>query len=152
MYKSQEFRSRNATGMRKLPWLLSVALIAFFATATALVGTALHRSGVDANLPWGLCLAYLLIGWSAAFARQRFGMMGVGFHLIVSGLVIWILATTSGVGGSVLVPVGSAAFTTFFSLRAGYFWLLGSTIVQILVMFLPKKWFRRGIPAAVHGE
>ena len=152
MHKPQEPRNGSATETRERPWLLSVALIAFFATATALVGTALHRSGVDADLPWGLCLAYLLIGWSAAFARQRLGMIGVGFHLVVSGLAIWILATTSGAADSVLVPVGSAAFTTFFSLRAGYFWLFGSTIVQILAMFLPKRWFKRGTPAAVHGE
>lgn len=113
------------------------------ALLSGVIGTGLHRSGADLNIPWGLVFAFVLVGLSTVLARRRLGAMGVGFHLIAASAVIWWLAITMGPGGDVLVPIASAAFTTFFSMHAGYIWLFGSVILQILVLLIPKRTFAK---------
>jgi len=106
----------------------------------AALGTGLHRSGADRNLPWGLLLALALVFFGAWLARRRMGVIGLGFHLIVSSMVVWFLASTVGPGGDILVG-SSPAFVTFFSANAGVIWILGTVVVQIAVLIFPKKFF-----------
>jgi beta-lactamase regulating signal transducer with metallopeptidase domain len=56
---------------------------------------------------------------------------------------VWWLAITPGPGGDVLVPIASQAFTTFFSSHAGYIWLFGSIVVQLVIIFVPQRFFVR---------
>lgn len=117
-------------------------LVTVVAAAVAgLIGTVLHRSGADINVPWGLVAAFALVFFSTWLARRRSGAIGVGFHLIVCSAVVWWLAVTMGPAGDVLVPIASKAFVTFFSQQAGYIWLFGSIAVQLIVLFFPKRFF-----------
>ncbi|MCI1984229.1 MAG: alcohol dehydrogenase [Bifidobacteriaceae bacterium] len=109
------------------------------ALASGVIGTGLHRSGADYNIPWGLILALALVGFSTWMARRRMGPTGVGFHLITCSAVVWWLAITMGPGGDVIVPIASKAFTTFFSMHAGYIWLFGSILIQLAIIFVPKR-------------
>lgn len=117
---------------------LTITLLLGF--LVALIGTSAHRMGAADNIPYGLVLALILIGISAWQARARNGVIGLAVHLIASSLGAGMLAG-QGPMGDVLVPVGGAAFTTFFGLHVGYFWLLGLIIVQCVIVFLPAAWF-----------
>lgn len=111
------------------------------AAIVSVIGTGLHRSGADINVPWGMVCALGLLGMSTWVSRRRMGVSGVGIHLVVASMVIWWLASTMGPGGDVIVPVGSVAFVTFFSQWSGYIWLLGSLVVQLAVLFFPRRLF-----------
>ena len=45
--------------------------------ASAFVGTFAHRMGAELNIPYGLVLAFLLIGLSTWCARSRMGAVGL---------------------------------------------------------------------------
>ena len=41
-----------------------------------------------------------------------------------------------------LTPVGfSGSSVPYFSQRVGYLWLIGCIVVQLMLMFLPARWF-----------
>ena len=121
--------------------VLAWARIALFGAAAAFLGTVISRDGVDGPFPWGLLSSLLLAFLTAVLARRSRGIAGVGAGLAFSSAIAWILALSPGAGGSILVPVASPAFTTFFSAWAGYVWLFGMIIVQVVAALLPRKWF-----------
>ncbi|MCI1936393.1 MAG: alcohol dehydrogenase [Bifidobacteriaceae bacterium] len=127
-----------------------VLVIVVSAAVSGVVGTVLHRSGADLNIPWGLLAAFGLIFFSTWLARRRVGAIGVGFHLIFCSAVIWGLALTEGPGGDILVPVASEAFLTFFSQNAGYIWLFGCVLVQFAVLLFPHSFFEPAVDAPAH--
>lgn len=63
--------------------------------ASAFVGTFAHRMGAELNIPYGLVLAFLLIGLSTWCARSRMGAVGLALHLIASSLTAWGMALTT---------------------------------------------------------
>jgi hypothetical protein len=121
--------------------LTNVLVTIVSAAIVSVIGTGLHRSGADINVPWGMVCALGLLGMSTWVSRRRMGVSGVGIHLVVASMVIWWLASTMGPGGDVIVPVGSVAFVTFFSRWSGYIWLVGSLVVQLAVLFFPRRLF-----------
>lgn len=121
--------------------VLAWARIAAFGAIAAFLGTVISRDGVDGPFPWGLLCSLLLVFLTALLARRCRGIAGVGAGLVFSSALAWILALSPGAGGSILVPVASPAFTTFFSASAGYIWLFGMIAVQVVAALLPRKWF-----------
>ncbi|MFT8358686.1 alcohol dehydrogenase [Bifidobacterium aquikefiri] len=106
----------------------------------SIVGTPVHRMGASSNLPYGLVLALVLVGISAWQARARGGIIGLVLHLIASCFGVGMLAG-QGPMGDVLIPVGGAAFNTYFGLHVGYYWLLGLILVQFVIALFPVQWF-----------
>ena len=121
----------------RFEWRLAICAAA--GAAVGIVGTAAHRMGASANIPYGLALALVIVGISAWSARARCGALGLGFHLVTSSAAAWLLAMP-GPGGDVIVPVASSAFTTFFSRQAGYLWLFGMIAVQAVLLLIPRAW------------
>lgn len=119
--------------------------IIFFSLAAGLIGTLLHRSGADRGIPWGLALALLLLFATAWWSRRAHGLLGLAICLLLSTGLIWLVGSNYGPGGDILVPIASKAFTTFWSKNAGYTWIVGATIVQLIVMFFPAHLFE--VPA-----
>ena len=101
---------------------MSVTVLA--GAGSGFVGTLAHRMGASVNIPYGLVLAFVILGLSAWCARARLGASGLALHLIASSIVAWGLAV-GGAAGDVLVPVGFASAMPFFSQHAGYIWLYG---------------------------
>ena len=91
------------------------------------VGTIMHRS----VQPWGLVLSLLLVLTAATMARALGGLVTwIGF---VVGLGVTVLALSQGgPGGDVLVPSGQ---------KLGLVWMLGSLVVAVVAMLLPRSWF-----------
>lgn len=108
--------------------------------ASAFVGTIAHRMGAFMNIPYGLVIALLILGISTWCARARMGTTGIGVHLIASSVTAWGVAIC-GVNGSALTPVGFSGSVPFFSQNVGYIWLYGLVILQVVMLFLPRKWF-----------
>lgn len=108
--------------------------IVIAAVAAVIIGTLLHRSGAAQNLPWGLTLAFALVGAGSAISIRRKGVMGAAVYMLVSTLLVWSFAMYMGPGGDVLIAGRSEAFTTYFSKNAGLLWLYGVMVVQILVI------------------
>lgn len=108
--------------------------------ASAFVGTFAHRMGAELDIPYGLVLAFLLIGLSTWCARSRMGAVGLALHLIASSLTAWgmVLTTTSG---KALIVAGFQGDMPFFSQHAGYIWLYGLILVQVVLLILPARWF-----------
>lgn len=105
-----------------------------------IVGTFAHRMGASANIPYGLVLAFLILGISAWCARSRLDVVGLALHLIASSGTIWLIAVQST--DDALTPVGfSGSSVPFFPQRVGYLWLIGCIVVQLMLMFLPARWF-----------
>lgn len=71
--------------------------------ASAFVGTFAHRMGAELNIPYGLVLAFLLIGLSTWCARSRMGAVGLALHLIASSLTAWGMALTTTSGKALIV-------------------------------------------------
>ncbi|WP_051275069.1 hypothetical protein [Cellulomonas sp. URHD0024] len=92
-----------------------------------LIGTIMHRS----VQPWGLVLALLLVLTAATTARALGGLVAwIGF---VAGLGVTVLALSQeGPGGDVLIPSGP---------KLGVVWLVGSMVLAVAAMFLPRAWF-----------
>ncbi|MFT8649752.1 MAG: hypothetical protein ABF792_04785 [Bifidobacterium psychraerophilum] len=123
-----------------VPGRLFIAIISGF-LAAAVAGPA-HRMGAASNIPYGLVLALLLVGLSAWAARSRSGVLGAGFHLLSSSAMAWLMAFP-GPGGDVLVPVGGkGVFLSFFGLHAGYIWLFGVIVVQLVMLVFPQRWYQ----------
>ena len=72
------------------PWshrqnvLVKVLITIAAGVASAFVGTFAHRMGAELNIPYGLVLAFLIIGLSTWCARSRMGVVGLALHLIAS--------------------------------------------------------------------
>ncbi|MFT8638780.1 alcohol dehydrogenase [Bifidobacterium sp.] len=138
--------NRKSEDRSLLPWTfrpnvgvrLFVSLVLGF--VVAIIATPVHRMGASENIPYGLVLALILVGTSAWEARARSGIIGLVLHLTASCFGATMLAG-QGFMGDVLVPVGGEAFTTFFGLHVGYFWLLGLILVQFVIAMLPLPWF-----------
>ncbi len=125
----------------KVKSVLAWVRIVLFALFSALLGTMISRDGADGPFPWGLLISLLLIFIVSLLARRDKKIAGVGACLVFSSALAWILALFPGAGGSILVPIASPAFTTFFSASAGYIWLFGLIVVQVITALLPRKWF-----------
>lgn len=121
--------------------ILAWVRIVLFALFSALLGTMISRDGADGPFPWGLLISLLLIFIVSLLARRDKKIAGVGVCLVFSSALAWILALFPGAGGSILVPIASPVFTTFFSASAGYIWLFGLIVVQVITALLPRKWF-----------
>ena len=133
--------ARQAGKGSALKSILAWVRIVVFSLCAAFLGTMLARDGADGPFPWGLLIALLLVFVVSLLARRDKKIVGVGLALVLSSALAWILALSPGAGGSILVPVASPAFTTFFSASAGYIWLFGMIVVQIVAALLPRKWF-----------
>lgn len=151
-------RSRDAVRRSDLPWshrqnvfVRSLVTIAS-AVAAGVLGTLAHRMGASANIPYGLVLAFVLIGASAWCARARGGVPGLALHLSVSYLAVWCMAMP-GPGGDLMLPIGFHATTIpWWSQHAGYIWLYGSLIVQLLLLICAARWFRVAPAAAPRND
>lgn len=133
--------ARQAGQGNQIKSVLAWVRIALFALFSAFLGTMISRDGADGPFPWGLLISLLLIFVVSLLARRDKKIAGVGMCLVFSSSMAWILALLPGAGGSILVPIASPAFTTFFSAFAGYIWLFGLIVVQIITALLPGKWF-----------
>ena len=121
--------------------LITIAAgVASTCTASAFVGTFAHRMGAELNIPYGLVLAFLLIGLSTWCARSRMGAVGLALHLIASSLTAWGMALTT-TSGKALIVAGFQGDMPFFSQHAGYIWLYGLILVQVVLLILPARWF-----------
>jgi hypothetical protein len=97
--------------------------------------------GAEENVPYGLLISFALVGMSAWAARSRSGVLGAGFHLLASSAIAWVMAFP-GPAGDVLVPVGGkGVFLSFFGLHAGYIWLFGMIVLQLVLLVLPNRCF-----------
>lgn len=129
-----------------LPWshrqnALVKGLVTLLAGAfAAFVGTFAHRMGASANIPYGLALAFLLIILSTWCARSRLGVVGLALHLIASSGTAWGLALTTS-SGNALIVAGFQGDMPYFSQHAGYIWLYGIVLVQVVMLVLPARWF-----------
>ncbi|MDF7664108.1 alcohol dehydrogenase [Bifidobacterium sp. ESL0763] len=112
--------------------------------AVGMVGTLAHRMGASHDVPYGLLLALALVTVSTWLARARAGATGLALHLIASSGLAWMVAM--GFGGDVLTPIGfgDGSGLPYFSEHVGYLWLFGMVIVQLVVLFLPRRWFAAG--------
>lgn len=122
-------------------YVLHVLAAALLGALAAVAGTVVHRGGGEWNVPWGLALAFLIVGLSTWNARVKAGILGLGVHMVAFGLVAYALAG-QGPGGDVIVPVGGVSLRTFLSQHAGYTWLAGAVVVQLAIMLMPARWFR----------
>ncbi|KAB7787900.1 alcohol dehydrogenase [Bifidobacterium cebidarum] len=121
------------------------ALITILAGAlAAFVGTFAHRMGADMNIPYGLALAFTLIILSTWCARARLGAIGLALHLIASSMTAWGLALTT-TSSNALIVGGFQGDMPYFTQHAGYIWLYGLVLVQVVMLMLPARWFT--IPA-----
>lgn len=113
----------------------------------AVIGTFAHRMGASMNIPYGLVLAYVILGLSTWCARSRCGITGLAMHLIASTTTAWMIA--AGSGNDALTPIGfNSDSMPYFSQKAGYLWLIGMIIVQLAFAFMPPKWFSIDMPAS----
>lgn len=137
----------NRSGDRSLlPWshrqhiAVRVLITMLAGAASGVVGTLAHRMGAEYNVPYGLVLAFLILGISTWCARARCNAIGIGFHLIASSGVVWGMAMY-GPGGDAMIPVGFSAPMPFFVQNAGSIWLYGEILLQVVMLFLPARWF-----------
>lgn len=128
------------------PWshrqnvLVKVSITIAAGVASAFVGTFAHRMGAELNIPYGLVLAFLIIGLSTWCARSRMGVVGLALHLIASSLTVWGMALTT-TAGKALIIAGFQGEMPFFTQHAGYIWLYGLILVQVILLVLPARWF-----------
>jgi len=103
-----------------LKYLVVVALGA----AVAIVGAVGYRSAPW----WGVSLSLLLVLASVLFSRAWLGWSG-----LIAWAVPWMILTyvfaQSGPGGSTLIVADSL----------GYAWLIGATVVVVLVAVIPPS-------------
>ncbi|KAB8286710.1 hypothetical protein [Bifidobacterium avesanii] len=125
---------------QRIPYPARVAICLPIGAVAALVGNVAHRMGAAQNIPYGLLLAFLIIGVGAVFSRGFAGTVGVAVHLIVSSVVVWQMSSY-GPGGDILMPTGGASLVTFFSHYATLLWMGGMLVIQIIVVCLPSRLF-----------
>ena len=68
------------------------------------------------------------------------GAVGLALHLIASSLTAWGMALTT-TSGKALIVAGFQGDMPFFSQHAGYIWLYGLILVQVVLLILPARWF-----------
>lgn len=68
------------------------------------------------------------------------GAVGLALHLIASSLTAWGMALTTHPAKRSSSP-DSKATMPFFSQHAGYIWLYGLILVQVVLLILPARWF-----------
>ena len=63
--------------------------------------------------------------------------------MAASSIVAWGLAVAPR-GSGALAPVGfgDPSAVPFWSEHVGMIWLYGMIVVQVILLFLPKRWFR----------
>ena len=123
---------------RQRPWLRYLIDVVSGA-ALGIVGTFAHRMGAAQNIPYGLVLALLLVALGAWSARSRDGVAGFALYFIASTTVWYFLALRSG---DVLIAAGFASDSLpFWSQHAGYSWLFGVVVVQLLLLVFPRRFF-----------
>ncbi|KFI68592.1 hypothetical protein [Bifidobacterium magnum] len=144
--RAYQSTSAPSTADVPIPWshrqggVVKLVITVLAALASTFVGTIAQRMGASANIPYGLALAWLLVGMSAWCARSRMGGVGLAIHLIVSSMFAYFLANFSPLG-DVLVPLFATGDLPFFSKYASLFWLFGMVAVQVVVMILPSRCF-----------
>ena len=119
---------------------MRVTITVLAGAASAIIGTFAHRMGASANIPYGLALAFVILGLSTWCARARLGIIGLALHLIVSSAVAWGIALTT-TSDNALVVAGFGTAVPFFSQHAGYIWLYGVIILQVVLALMPSRWF-----------
>ncbi|WP_239512338.1 alcohol dehydrogenase [Bifidobacterium aerophilum] len=130
---------RPWTHRQSYPVRMLITLLA--GVAVAVIGTFAHRMGASMNVPYGLVLAYVILGLSAWCARARCGVTGLAVHLIASTATAWMIA--AGSGNDALTPIGfNSDDLPYFSQKAGYLWLIGMIVVQLAFTLMPPRWFR----------
>lgn len=122
------------------PYAFRILITIVSGVAAGLVGTLAHRMGAAQNIPYGLLLAFVILGISTWCARARSNAVGLGFHLIASSAAVWML-TGYGPGGDALIPVGFSGTVPFFCEHAGMIWLYGVILLQLVMLMLPARWF-----------
>ncbi|PJM75208.1 alcohol dehydrogenase [Bifidobacterium simiarum] len=105
------------------------------------VGSCAYRMGVPQNIPYGLVLSLLLVGISAWSARARSGSIGLGFHLVASGAVTWLLTETATTSRAMIIFGYKSDAYSFIMQKAGVIWLLGMVAVQVVLVMLPDRLF-----------
>ena len=68
------------------------------------------------------------------------GVVGLALHLIASSLTVWGMAVTT-TSGKALIVAGFQGEMPFFAQHAGYIWLYGLILVQVILLVLPARWF-----------
>ena len=122
------------------PFAIRILITIASGFAVGLIGTAAHRMGAAQNIPYGLVLAFALVIVSTWCARARSNAIGQGFHLLASSAAVWML-TGYGPGGDAMVPVGFSVAVPYFCEHAGVIWMLGVIVIQMIMLFLPARWF-----------
>lgn len=126
---------RCATWLRYL-------ITAAAAVAVGAVGTLAHRMGAAQGWPYGMLMAWLLVGLSGWCARARSGTGGLALHLTLSTLVVYFMAMP-GPGGDAMVPIGFRGDAVpWLSQNSGYLWMFGMLAIQLVELALPRAWFR----------
>lgn len=128
-----------------IPYAVRLISCVFIGVATAVIGTGAHRMGAASNVPYGLALAFALVALASVMSRALAGSVGLGLHLIVSSVVVYLMSGY-GPGGDIMMPTGGAALTTFFSLNATLIWMGGLLLIQVVVIMLPRTMFARFAP------
>ncbi|QOL34365.1 alcohol dehydrogenase [Bifidobacterium lemurum] len=129
-----------------LPWshrqnaAVRIAVTLLAGAGSALIGTLAHRMGASSNIPYGLALAFAVMGLSAWCARARLDVSGLALHLIASSATAWgvALSTTSS---NALIVIRFSAELPFFSEHAGNIWLYGLIAIQVAMALMPDRWF-----------
>ena len=121
--------------LRLLVTMVSAVIVGF-------VGTVAHRMGVPYNLPYGLVLSLMLIGISAWSARARSGSIGLGFHLIASGAVVWMITQAATTTRALVIFGYTTDAYSFWMQKAGIILLLGMVAVQVILVMLSERLFR----------
>lgn len=141
--------SQGSDPDRMVPWShrqpkwVRVLIDMLAGVGSGIVGTLAHRMGASINIPYGLVLAFVLLGMSAWCARSRDGGIGLAWHLIASSAVVCVMSMRGPLGDA-MVPLGFSGSGTlpFFSRYAGIIWVLGMVIEQVVICMLPSSWFR----------
>ncbi len=113
---------------------------------TGFIATFAHRAGAAYNIPYGLVLAFLIVGLSAWAVRQKSALLGLLTHFIGCVGIVWGIALTQTSSDAIIV-VGGASLTTFWSLHAGYIWIYGVIALHVVLAILPSKLFMKNSTA-----
>ena len=131
--------------------------IALPVAAACLVYAALFRLAsllwpIDAQHQAGYICAMLFIipgfpfitsGIDMAKQDMRSGLERLAYALmivVVATLTAWGMALTT-TSGKALIVAGFQGDMPFFSQHAGYIWLYGLILVQVVLLILPARWF-----------
>ena len=107
---------------------LAFAGLTFAAFLGAIVSVSAHRY----HPYWGAALVIALVLSSAAFARAYRSWLGLGVYATVWFVTVYLLASVTGPGGSVVVLDDVLGRTL----------LIGGSLAIVAAAFLPPKWMR----------